>query len=147
MGFTLNARYFGSGMEIRSGLRNNLLLTASSLSCALEVSLIFIGRLIPTQFRLYFYHHFGERSVFVELLSSWDICSSRYTLSTYCYIELARYSLNLTISGLGSLSQLIRLWSMPHYRFTLNEESYFADTELTEFNERNLFHVRRANHT
>ena len=76
-----------------------------------------------------------------------DSISSRYTLSIYYYIDLARYSLNLTISGLGSLSQLIRLWAMPHYRFTLNEESYFADTELAGFNERNLFHVRRANHT
>jgi hypothetical protein len=51
------------------------------------------------------------------------------------------------ISGLGSLSQLIRLWSMPHYRFTLNEESYFADTELAGFNERNLFHVRKEDRT
>ena len=49
-------------------------------------------------------------------------------------------------SGLGFLSQLIRLWAMPHYRFTLNEESYFADTELAGFNERNLY-VRTEGHT
>ena len=48
--------------------------------------------------------------------------------------------------GLGSLSQLIRLWSMPHYRGTLNEESYFADTELAGFSERNLFYVRKVGH-
>jgi hypothetical protein len=30
---------------------------------------------------------------------------------------------------------------MPHYRFTLNEESYFADTELAGFNERNLTQI------
>ena len=103
--------------------------------------------LLSPSLSLFCDNKYYERSVFVELLSQWDNCSSRYTLLIYYYIELARYSLNLTITGLGSLSQLIRLWSMPHYRFTLNEESYFADTELTEFNERNLFHVRRANHT
>ena len=43
-------------------------------------------------------------------------------------MNLARYHLYLTISGLGSLSQLIRLWSMSYYRFALNRKSYFADT-------------------
>nr|DAS64982.1 MAG TPA: hypothetical protein [Caudoviricetes sp.] len=28
---------------------------------------------------------------------------------------MARYSLYLTITGLGFLSQIIRLWSMPYY--------------------------------
>lgn len=32
------------------------------------------------------------------------------------------------ISGLGFLSQLIRLWSKACYWFTLNKQSYFADT-------------------
>ena len=67
-------------------------------------------------------------------------------------MDLVRYSLYLTLfldfnmfnivnrakQGLGSLSQLIRLWSMPYYRFTLNKESYFADTELAGFYERIL---------
>ena len=136
-------------MLIRSGLRNNLLLSASSLSCALEVSLICISWSIPTQFRLYFYDNLNHQCpVFlVIVIIQLDSITSLYTLLKCSHFRLARYSLNLTITGLGSLSQLIRLWSMPHYRFTLNEESYFADTELTEFNERNLFHVRRANHT
>ena len=43
------------------------------------------------------------------------------------------FPLSHHISGLGFLSQLIRLWAMPHYRFALNEESYFADTELAGF--------------
>ena len=57
------------------------------------------------------------------------------------------FPLSHHFSGLGFLSQLIRLWAMPHYRFALNEESYFADTELAGFNERNLFYVRTEGHT
>nr|DAZ45183.1 MAG TPA: hypothetical protein [Caudoviricetes sp.] len=36
-------------------------------------------------------------------------------------------------SGLGSLSQLIRLWSKSYYRFALNRKSYFADTVSTHY--------------
>lgn len=35
------------------------------------------------------------------------------------------------ISGLGSLSQLIRLWSVSYYRCSLNRKSYFADIVST----------------
>ena len=85
-----------------------------------------------------------ECPVFLEaiIIHYVDSASGRYTLPTCYHVGLARYSLYLTISGLGFLSQLIRLWSKPHYRFTLNEESYFADTELAGFNERILIYVR-----
>ena len=67
--------------------------------------------------------------------------------STLLYKLGSVFPLSHRFSGLGFLSQLIRLWAMPHYRFTLNEESYFADTELAGFNERNLFYVRTEGHT
>ena len=54
-------------------------------------------------------------------------------LSTLLYKLGSVFPLSHHIAGLGFLSQLIRLWAMPHYRFALNEESYFADTELAGF--------------
>ena len=63
------------GQETRSGFRNNWLLTAGSLSCALELSLIFIGWLIPTQFRLS--HCKRTFQFFCRAPLSWEKLSSR----------------------------------------------------------------------
>ena len=66
-------------------------------------------------------------------------------LSTLLYKLGSVFPLSHRFSGLGFLSQLIRLWAMPHYRFALNEESYFADTELAGFQERILSSRSKSN--
>nr|DAO64303.1 MAG TPA: hypothetical protein [Caudoviricetes sp.] len=96
-------------------MRNNLLLTIGSLSYALEVSLIFICWLLPTQFRLYFSNFCSSDKSFIP--SSWEIVGSkvsfpsRYTLSFITKRFGSVFPLSHLVIGLGFLSQLIRLWS------------------------------------